>query len=83
MNTKDDKTYYETTKDFLETDDHIFHTTYGIRAYKMHHETKTVIDEISDVSEEYEFVNNLTEQFNELDLHIEHFRDVVYDSVDA
>lgn len=83
MITNDLKTHYATTKDYFETEDHVRYTAYGIEAYKMQGKSKIKLDEIKDISVEPEFVNELACKFNELDLHIKHFRDVVYDSVDS
>lgn len=82
MNKMNDKVYYETTEGFFTTDDNENYTAYGIRAYKFIDKTKIKLDEVDDISDSYDFVNNLTNAFNTSDLHIEHFRDVICDAVD-
>lgn len=77
-----DKVYYETTKGDFTTGDNERYIAYGIRAYKMNGNAKVKLDEFDDISVDYEFVNNLADTFNKEDLHIEHFRDVIFDAVD-
>lgn len=77
-----DMVYYETSKGDFTTEDNERYTAYGIRAYKINGKSKVKLDEINDISVDYEFVNNLANTFNEEKLQIEHFRDVIYDSID-
>ncbi len=57
--------------------------TYGISAFIIKDDAKVKADEVLDVSTNLNFVKQLVEKFNQFDLHIEHFRDVLYDSVYA
>lgn len=82
MNKMNDKVYYETTEGLFTNDEAENYTAYGILAYKFIGKSKVKLDEVDDISDDYEFVNNLTDKFNTSDLHIEHFRDVIYDAVD-
>ena len=59
------------------------YTCYGIVALIILNNTKTKIDEILDISTDFKFVKKLVDDFNNYDLHIEHFYDVVYDSLCA
>lgn len=70
---------YEMTKSNVTNEDGVEYTAYGIKATC----NNSVIDEISDVSTKSDFVSKLTQKMNNLDVHIEHFRDVIYDSVYA
>ncbi len=68
------------TKSELTTETPI---TYGIVAFIVKDNTKIKADEVLDVSPNLNFVKQLVEKFNQFDLHIEHFRDVLYDCVYA
>ena len=57
--------------------------TYGIVAFTVKNDVKIKTDEVLDVSPNLNFVKQLVEKFNQFDLHIEHFRDVLYDCVYA
>lgn len=54
---------------------------YGIVAYVVESDNKIKLDEVSDISSDINFVQELINKFNTFDLHIEHFHDVVYDFV--
>ncbi len=73
---------YEITEEEKIYDDKKY-TCYGIVALIILNNTKTKIDEILDISTDFKFVKKLVDDFNNCDLHIEHFYDVVYDSLCA
>ncbi len=76
------KTLFEITESTSEYND----TTciiYGIKAFTLEANTKITLDEVLDVSSNLNFVKHLVEKFNHFDLHIEHFRDVLYDCIYA
>lgn len=81
ISTTNEKVYYETTEGSFTNEENECYIVYGIRAYKFHDEEKVELDEIDDISDDYDFVKRLTATFNREDLRIEHFRDVVYDAL--
>lgn len=83
MSTENEQTFYEMTRHSFITEDDVSYTAYGIRAFAIENGNKVKLDEVLDVSTDLEFVSGLVEKFNRFDLHREHFRDVVYDSVCA
>ncbi len=56
-------------------------TVYGIQAVTFHAGNRIKLDEVPNVSVNLNFVEKLVEKFNQFDLHIEHFRDVLYDCI--
>ena len=71
--------HYLMTKTKMANEDGVNYTAYGIKAVNKN--TGGLIEEIVDISDECNFVEKLVKMFNENDLHIEHFKDVVYDFV--
>lgn len=76
------KTLFEVTKSVLENNNEGC-TVYGIKAFALDANNKITLDEVLDVSSDLEFVKQLVEKFNHFDLHIEHFRDTLYDCICA
>ena len=73
--------FYEMTVSQLATEDNLVYTAYGIAAFTITESDATKLDEISDVSTNFQLVRRMVEDFNQFDLHLEHFRDAVYDII--
>ena len=74
------KTVFEVTESVSENDNsHCI--VYGIQAVTFHAGNKIKLDEVPNVSVNLNFVEQLVEKFNQFDLHIEHFRDALYDCI--
>lgn len=71
--------FYELTVSELSTEDDLVYTAYGIAAFTVAKSDVTKLDEILDVSTNFHLVSRMVENFNQFDLHLEHFRDAVYD----
>ena len=76
------KTLFEITESTSKYNDATC-IVYGIKAFTLEANTKITLDEVLDVSSNLNFVKQLVEKFNRFDLHIEHFRDVLYDCIYA
>ncbi len=74
-------TFYELTMSELSTEDNLVYTAYGIAAFTVTKSDTTKSDEIIDVSTNFNLVNQMVKDFNQFDLHLEHFRDAVYDFI--
>lgn len=78
---------YEIIMSEMTNEDGVSYYTYGIRAICYKNNPCTVDctmvgkDEIVDVSNNMDFVAKLVDVLNKLNVSIEHFRDVVFDSI--
>ena len=73
--------YYVVTSTEVSNEDNLSYTAYGIAAFCITKEDAVKLDQITDVSTNFHLVHNMAEDFNRYDLHLEHFRDVVYDII--
>ncbi len=81
MNKSKNNPIYELTQTNITNEDGFQYEAYGIRA--VNPINASVVDEIQDISTAYEFVMDLISIMTTLDVRIEHFRDIVFDSVYA
>lgn len=75
--------FYEVTVSQLSTEDNLTYTAYGIAAFTVTKGDAIKLDEIIDVSTDFNLVKRMVEDFNQFDLHLEHFRDAVYDIISS